>query len=449
MLAKPAFLACFSLVLAIVVSAGMIGLLLPATPARAFTIYTVTRTDDPAPDSCLPTDCSLREAVRAANASPGMDLIILTALTYTLSLTPTKPDMDATNGDLDITDDLTIQGAGAASTIIDGNQLDAILIIRNDDVAVTLNAVTIRNGSSGFGGAIYSNGNLTLNEVIIRNNTSPAGPGGAIYVNYGSTLALNNSTITENSAAGTNVTGDTGGGIYNLGTVRLNNSTISGNRSQGGGGGLANSGGVIYAINSTISGNRTDFNGGGIINWNAGRVELFNVTIANNVADNNDDNSGQGGGILTEPGSPVVIRNSLIGNNFNWEGMFSYNPDDCTGTLVSGGGNLIETMTNCTLTASAPGDDITGQDPKLGLLADNGGSTRTHALQPDSPAIDAGVPSGCRGVGGSLLTTDQRGYPRPVDGGSGQSRCDIGAFEFGSTVAAPVSSQVFLPIVLK
>ncbi|GAB4419150.1 MAG: CSLREA domain-containing protein [Anaerolineae bacterium] len=419
-------------------------------PARAFTIYTVTRTDDPIPDSCLPTDCSLREAVRVANATPGADLIILAALTYTLNLTPTKMDFDGADGDLDITDDLIIQGTGAASTIIDGNHLDAILIIRDDNVTVTLNAITLRNGSSGYGGAIYSDGNLTLNEVVIRNNTSPAGPGGAIYVNYGSALTLNNSTITGNSATGSSVTGDTGGGIYNLGTVRLNNSTVSGNRSQGGGGGLANSGGVIYAINSTISDNRTDFNGGGILNWNAGRVELFNVTIAGNVADNNDDNSGRGGGLLTEPGSPVVVRNSLIGNNFNWEGLFSYNPDDCAGTLVSGGGNLVETMTNCTLAAGDPGDNITGQDPKLDLLAGNGGSTRTHALQPGSPAIDAGTPSGCRGLGGSLLTTDQRGYPRPVDGdNNGQSRCDIGAVEFGAVAPAPQTQPVYLPIVLK
>lgn len=433
---------------------ALTGLFYPTLPARAFTIYTVTRFDDPDPDSCLPEDCSLREAVRAANASPGHDLVALGTGTYTLTLAAMNGDSNAANGDLDITDDVTIQGTGAANSVIDGNYLDAILQIFNG-VSVTLNAVTLQKGQQGYGGAIYSDGDLTLNESVVRQSIAPTGTAGGIYQNSGSTLTLNHSEVSQNSALA-----GTGGGIYNLGTVKLNHSLVSGNRSQGGGGGLANTSGTLYVVNSTISGNRTDFSGGGILNWNGGRVELFNATLANNVADNDNNIDGSGGGIHTATGAVVVTRDSLIGNNFNWEGLFSYIPDDCVGTLVAVRGNLIETMTNCNLAGSDPGDNITGQDPQLGLLADNGGSTYTHALQPGSPAIDGGSPSGCREVGGQILATDQRGYLRPVDGGSGQTRCDIGAFEFGASAPpaptptpapapAPAGYQLYLPVVMK
>src|SRR4029450_5388140 len=66
----------------------------------------------------------------------------------------------------------------------------------------------------------------------------------------------------------------------------------------------------------------------------------------------------------------------------------------------------------------------------LGPLQNNGGPTQTHALVAGSPAIDAGDPSGWRGNSGGLLQTDQRGFPRNVDGNSdGAARCDIGAVE--------------------
>ena len=93
-------------------------------------------------------------------------------------------------------------------------------------------------------------------------------------------------------------------------------------------------------------------------------------------------------------------------------------PDDCYGFLHSSGYNLIETTSNCTIFGLG-GDltgNVTGQDPLLGPLQDNGGPTQTQALLADSPAIDAGDPSGCTDDLGAALTTDQRGFPRPVNG---------------------------------
>jgi hypothetical protein len=91
--------------------------------------------------------------------------------------------------------------------------------------------------------------------------------------------------------------------------------------------------------------------------------------------------------------------------------------------------------------------DLCFADPLLGPLQNNGGPTQTHALLARSPAIDAGNPSGCRDQFGAALTTDQRGFPRFVDGNNdGAVRCDIGAFELftgsnTSVVAAVLPSS--------
>src|SRR3989344_2882469 len=83
--------------------------------AAAFTVTKIADTNDGVCDA----DCSLREAVGAANATAGADTVSIPAGTYTLSIAGAGEDTNTT-GDLDITDDLTINGAGNTATIIDG-----------------------------------------------------------------------------------------------------------------------------------------------------------------------------------------------------------------------------------------------------------------------------------------------------------------------------------------
>ena len=94
---------------------------LAATPNLTYAAaLVVTRFDDPTPNSCEPGDCSLREAIIAANAANGRDTIVLSPGTYTLSIAGTDEDA-GTAGDLDIAGDLALSGPGAAVRMIDAN----------------------------------------------------------------------------------------------------------------------------------------------------------------------------------------------------------------------------------------------------------------------------------------------------------------------------------------
>ncbi len=158
------------------------------------TIVVNTTTDEVNSDG----DCSLREAIKAANTNAavdacltgsavGTDIITLPAGTYALTITGINDALGLT-GDLDIFDDLTINGAGAATTIIDGNGLgDRIFDIFGNNIGtgVTISGVTLQNGeagepSVGSGGAIFTDRNLTILDSAFLGNEAGAFGGGAI-----------------------------------------------------------------------------------------------------------------------------------------------------------------------------------------------------------------------------------------------------------------------------
>src|SRR5438270_11982503 len=123
--------------LAAVLAAALTLFVLPCC-AQAATLN-VTKTAD-TNDTVCDSDCSLREAIGAANGLAGADTINVPAGTYKLTITGSGEDADAT-GDLDITDDTTIQGAGAGATGIDATGLGDRVF--NLPVFSTTNAVTI------------------------------------------------------------------------------------------------------------------------------------------------------------------------------------------------------------------------------------------------------------------------------------------------------------------
>jgi hypothetical protein len=219
--------------------------------------------------------------------------------------------------------------------------------------------------SGNRGGGIANDGTATLTGSTVSGNTAP-GHGGGIANGEFRTLTLNNSTVSGNTALA-------GAGIDNRGTLTLSNSTVSGNTATFGNGGIGNQFiGTLTISNSTVSGNSTVFGGSGIGN---------------------------------ETGGTTILKNTIVANN---------SPVDCAGAIISAGHNLSSDGT-CGFTASG---DQQNTNPLLGPLADNGGPTKTQALLPGSPAIDAASPD-C-----PPPFTDQRGVARPQG-----PRCDIGAFE--------------------
>ena len=166
-----------------------------ASPGLAAT-FTVDTTADvvdalPGDGACATSTgaCSLRAAVQESRALAGGDTIILPSGLYVLTIAGAGNN-SATSGDLDISEELTILGAGARTTIIDGNRLDRVFDVRNP-VPVIISGVTIRNGAVpglGDGGGIATvNGPLTLTDVALVGNSAGRN-GGAIFISGGSTV---------------------------------------------------------------------------------------------------------------------------------------------------------------------------------------------------------------------------------------------------------------------
>jgi len=414
--------------------------------------------------------CTLRAAIQEANAWPGSDNIFLPAGTYTLSLSGS--DDTSVAGDLDITDTLLLQGAGSASTTIDGGAIARVIHIPGN-TTVGISGITVQNGlsaasgggisnagildlnnsvisgnittsASNGGGGIYNDSVLTLDNVTIDNNNASAGVGGGIY-NGGasSTLDISSSTISNNSVlnnggglfinAGTVTITDTtisanknsgaigiqlGGGIYNHGALNLQRSTISANEAYSGAGIYQSSAaGLLSIANSTISGNispETYSGSKATSGTGAGLYIRAATTLSNTTITGNRANI-SGGGFYIDNASPT-ISNSIVAAN--QQGYTGYTPavslNNCafagTGSLDSSGYNLADDST-CGLAAG--GDDQAG-GITLPALAFNGGPTQTHAIPAASPAD---------GTGQCTTGTDQRGVSRPVPS------CDKGAYE--------------------
>ncbi|MEW5988165.1 MAG: CSLREA domain-containing protein, partial [Chloroflexota bacterium] len=315
---------------------------LSAGPAATFTVNsTLDATDvNPGNGVCETAAgngvCTLRAAVQETNALVGADTIVVPAGTYLITIDGVTED-NAVSGDLDITDDLIVSGAGIDSTIIDGNALDRIFHIPDSaSPAVEITSLTTRNGASfrsniglfEYGAGVYNgSGTLTLTSVEIDDNYGGWG-GGAIY-NAG-TLAATNSYITNNysifgaggihnlgsgdltmtgSSINNNLGGGQGGGIYNLGNVTISDSVLTGNQSADGGG--VYSSGALTITDSTIYSNMTFGGGeGGGMYIGSGTGDLITITNSNI-----HDNSATWGGGLYVAAGHVVITGSQIDSN--------------------------------------------------------------------------------------------------------------------------------------
>lgn len=439
---KLAILLALGLMLGALMLVGVVGA--ANSGSSYFVDSTADATDKNLGDNSCATAanvCTLRAAIMEANAHPGTDTITLKHLAagstpdvFKLTIGGKDDETpDAAIGDLDVTESVNISGFNAAWTVIDGNGKDRIFDLHGGTY-VDLTSMTIQNGDTGFnhdGGGVRARGvSASLRFVVLDNNKG--GVGGGIF-NGGGQMSLTRVVIKNNQIYAT-----VGGGLYNEGGLKIEQSTFNNNKAYRGGG-LYNAGQTLIA-NSTFSANRADGEGGGIANENnLGKfVDLSNVTIAYNVADDDTSGTGIAGGVYNEGSGIVSVRNSIIALNID---KTSTDDDDCFGTFLSDGYNLIGHNWQC-VGFTATGDQTGGPnaylDPKLEPLAKNGGFAPSHALKTGSPAIDAGDYHGCNDKYGQLLSYDQRAYQRHVDGDNNASPwCDIGAYEVGSHYITP------------
>ncbi len=431
---------------------------------------------------------SLRDAIAAANGTPGPDVITFAAgLTGTITLS---------SGQLTITDSVQIIGPGRGALTVDGNRASRVFDIplSPGDVGVSISGLTVSNGRDTAGGGIrVQDESLTLDDVALVGNAA-IGNGGGLYADgFAMSLAVRNSTISGNAASGgggvyvedtngvtlfenvvidgntatargggiwlydpdndvvidnatiTNNVANKGGGIYlysqDNGTFTISNSTVSGNRATTGGGiYLYEIGQPVAISNSTISGN-TATNGGGInIDRISAPATISNSTISGNTA------TGAAGGVRLARGGGLTIKHSTITQNSaaNAGGARFPGPVTLSHTIVAGntaattadlhaaGGvttdfSIIGAMIGAV--TDGGGNQLAVTDPLLGPLADNGGPTRTHLPLAASSAIDRGNPAV------AAPATDQRGLPRA------NGTIDVGAVEIqGSTIGLATTS---------
>jgi hypothetical protein len=262
-----------------------------------------------------------------------------------------------------------------------------------------------------------------------------------------SIVDISNSTIRDNLTSGD------GGGIWlsNAFENEIVATTIAGNSAGGFGGGIwlsaVNFEFGLELRNSTISGNHADRSGGGVYySWGeVSEVYLEGVTIANNTADFDDTDDGDGGGIATGlMADGLKLRYSLLAENIDaTTGAGVQLGQNCFGGFLSEGYNLVESYDTFVCGIFGGVGDILGSfaspvDPILGPLQLNGGSTATHALLAGSPAINVSEVGACTDIDGNLFILDQRGVTRPQ-----ANRCDIGAFEY------EFPCSLYLPLVVR
>jgi hypothetical protein len=431
--------------------------------------FTVTNLNNSGPGS-------LRQALADADA-PGADTIVFQpGLSGTITLA----------GQLNVNDSVTITGPGAGVLTISGNNNSRIFEIDNGtnaSIDVTISGLTLTRGNAGAldGGAIHvANEALTLRGMVITGNTAGGvirggggvfidlngrlrledstvsnniamTDGGGLYLNDFSTTVVLRSTISGNHSGAPGIGGggvfvgggaflsaeDTtisnnqtplsGGGVcvFGGGSLVLRRSTVSGNSAGTGGGVLISGSPLVEVENSTISGNTARFDGGAIWMSKATAATIVNSTIAFNVADSDNNGTGDGGGIklfADMPANSLTLQSTIVAQNTRGT---AGTRDDINGTVEgTSENNLIGVDTGLLGIAGAIKGNLIGTaaspiDPRLGPLQFNGGHTLTHALLPGSPAIDHGANI----VG---LTSDQRGFPFLRSSGPG---VDIGAFE--------------------
>jgi hypothetical protein len=415
------------------------------------------------------TGLSLRDAILMANLDPLNHYVINLGFgTYNLSLNGSYEENGET-GDLDIKNsNITINGIANSGTIISANGLE--------DRIFDVSQFIFEN----FENRVYGS-KLTLNNVTLTGGTAaPSNDGGAILINSGNSVTINNSILTDNESS------LTGGAIFNDGELNIFNSNLNNNSAVDGGaiinyfgtaniiktafrnntaangaggaifnefagtlnitdshfvkntanlGGGVNNAGELTITNSTLEQNTANASGGGVFNFN--QATITNSTFSGNEAVGfvgggitntrtlklynstvaKNSAKGAGGGVYNNAGGTATLNSTIVADNLAKLANNLVN-NDVQGNFTNSTFNLIGTSTGATGFNSGVGSNII-QVTVLPNLTGGSGNNRTHNITEIFNAIN-------KGSNPLTLTTDQRGFPRSV----GQT--DIGAYEAGN-----------------
>lgn len=386
-----------------------LALALASTGAASGATYEVTKRTDPAPGPCTPADCTLREAVIAANNSLGIADRIVMPSRRTYNLTIEDALTGAESGDLDVTNDrLRIVHPGRGMATIDQLATDRVFDVASGaPLSLTKIAVTGGNDPSdgGYGGGIRSLADLKLTRSAVTRNTSSS-CGGGIHTQTGADLTLQRTRVSGNRASGD------GGGISascfgSGGAVTIVRSVVSGNRSDANSDGIGRGGAMYFQApdenstitQSTIAGNRTGPGGqptgaseGGGIYTDLGRLRITGTTISGNRSGDN------GGGISVDGTEPLTIVNSTIAANRANSGGGGISGG--SGELSLNAVTVTHNLGNADGILSEAGGGISNDSVELrvenSLIALNrltqiggGGTLRNDCSAPDDPGIDS------------------------------------------------------------
>jgi hypothetical protein len=439
------------------VAAGPLGTFRVAIPGT-LVVDEVSDTDD---GNTSTGHLSLREALRLTNAAVGTS----DTITFDPAVFGSPRTLTLTAGQFTVTDPVSIVGPGSGLLTLNaaGASRHFLETMPGSGSLMSLSGLTLTNGlandgggaistnkgvlelsdvvisncqASNAGGAILVEGSLTMRDCTISGNTE-TGSGGGIYVSVSGSVTGGGAVVIERSSIVNNQAAGAGGGldIDSNDALQISDSLISGNQAAAyGGGGIivsGTTGSASFIRNSTISGNvaANGGAGGGLSLFTYDTLPIFNSTITGNST------TGLGGGIAVNAGyyggvGNVSLNSTIISGNSAGSGADMNFPG---ATNVSGDNNLIGVANTGSFTLTGAGNKTgTAAAPlnaMLGPLANNGGPTKTHALLPGSPALNAGN----NALG---LAYDQRGtgFARVVG-----AAADIGAFEDQS---APPTANV-------
>lgn len=334
-------------------------------------------------------------------------------------------------GQLEINRSLRIDAPGMNELTVDAAHASRVFQIERDGVNLEIQGLSLVNGLldeyGGVGAGINfeSTGKLTLIRCRIAENqcTGYHGEGAGIHVCGGAVLHIVGCRLSKNRC-------------YEGGAIRaedntqleLRDSTFDENSAEIGGGISLAHQTVADLTNCTLSNNSAisiEFGGGAIFCYDAS-LRLTHCTVTQNRS------SVLGSGIAVTGGTQVRIRNSIVyGNRLDSEGspvdsQIAEFPDPFFLRLRSNPVVISHSVIGKSSGALALDRTCLTEDPKLGPLSDLDGSTPTHSLLAQSPAIDAGELD-------TSIGFDQRGsgFFRAVDGDAdGKATPDIGAYEF-------------------